>query len=69
MGTGMQEGRRRSTGLFRGFPRGSDGEESACHAGDPGSISGLGRSPGEFHRQRNLAGYGIWGHIELGATE
>ena len=26
---------------------GSDGKESACNAGDPGSISGLGRSPGE----------------------
>jgi len=30
-----------------GFPVGSDGEESACDVGDPGSISGLGRSPGE----------------------
>ena len=29
------------------FPGGSDGKESACNAGDPGSISGLGRSPGE----------------------
>ena len=26
---------------------GSDGKESACHAGDPGSIPGSGRSPGE----------------------
>ena len=25
----------------------SDGKESACNAGDPGSIPGLGRSPGE----------------------
>ena len=25
---------------------GSDGEESACNAGDPGLIPGLGRSPG-----------------------
>ena len=24
-----------------------NGKESACHAGDPGSIAGLGRSPGE----------------------
>ena len=44
------------------FPAGSDSKESACHAGDPGSIPGLGRSPrggngypftvfwpGEFH--------------------
>ena len=30
-----------------GFPDGSDGKESACNAGDPGSISELGRSPGE----------------------
>ena len=26
---------------------GSDGKASACNAGDPGSILGLGRSPGE----------------------
>ena len=25
----------------------SDGKESACNAGDPGSIPGLGKSPGE----------------------
>ena len=30
-----------------GFPGGSDDKESACNAGDPGSIPGLGRSPGE----------------------
>ena len=30
-----------------GFPGGSDGKESVCNAGDPGSILGLGRSPGE----------------------
>ena len=29
------------------FPCGSAGKESACNAGDLGSISGLGRSPGE----------------------
>ena len=54
---------------------GSDGEESACNAGDSGSIPGLGRSlheegmattpgillPGEFHGQRSLAGYSLWG--------
>ena len=33
----------------RGFPGGSDGKESDCHAGDPGSIPGSGRSPGEGH--------------------
>ena len=30
-----------------GFPQNSVGKESACNAGDPGSIPGLGRSPGE----------------------
>ena len=30
-----------------GFPGGSDGKASAYNAGDPGSISGLGSSPGE----------------------
>ena len=30
-----------------GFPGSSDGKESACNAGDQGSIPGLGRSPGE----------------------
>ena len=29
------------------FPCGSAGKESACNAGDLGSIPGLGRSPGE----------------------
>ena len=29
------------------FPGGSDGKASACNAGDPGSIPGSGRSPGE----------------------
>ena len=32
---------------FLGFPRGSDGKESACNEGDLGSIPGLGRSSGE----------------------
>ena len=30
-----------------GFPDSSVGKESACKAGDPGSIPGSGRSPGE----------------------
>ena len=29
------------------FLCGSDGKESACNVGDPGSIPGSGRSPGE----------------------
>ena len=30
-----------------GFPGGSEGKESACSAGEPGSIPRSGRSPGE----------------------
>ena len=33
--------------LSMGFPGGSVGKESSCNEGDLGSISGLGRSPGE----------------------
>ena len=33
--------------LLRGFSGGSDSKVSACNAGDPGSIPGSGRSPGE----------------------
>ena len=64
------------------FPVGSDGKESACNVQDPGSIPGLGRSPGKgngnplqysclgnHHEQRCLAGYSPWGHNELDVTE
>ena len=30
-----------------GFPHSSDGKESTCNAGDPGSAPGLGSLPGE----------------------
>ena len=30
-----------------GFPGGSAGKESICNAGDPGSIPGSGKSPGD----------------------
>ena len=33
--------------LIPGFPGGSDGKESACNAGDPSSVPGSGRYPGE----------------------
>ena len=33
--------------LMQYFPGGSDSKESACNAGDLGSIPGLGRPPGE----------------------
>ena len=35
------------TPALLGFSGGSDSKESACSAGDLGSIPGLGRSPGE----------------------
>ena len=35
------------THTVEGFPGSSAGKESACNAGDPRSIPGLGRSPGE----------------------
>ena len=57
-------------------------KESACNAGDLGSIPGSGRSPwrrewlptpvffpGEFHGQRSLAGYSPWEHKEWDTTE
>jgi len=39
---------------FMGFPVGSDGKESACKAGDLGSIPGSEKSPGEQN------GYPLW---------
>ena len=71
-----------TVGDYRGFPGGSDGEESACNAGDPGSIPGSGRPPGEghgnplqcsclenSHRQRSLVGCSPWGHQESEMTK
>ena len=64
------------------FLCGSDGKEFTCNAGDPGLISGSGRSPGEgngqplqhsclkkSHGQRSLAGYSPWSCKESGSTE
>ena len=39
--------KRRDLEKCLGFPGGSDSKESACNAWNPGSIPGLGRSPGE----------------------
>ena len=54
--------------LSLGFPSGSDGKESPCNPGDPGSIPGLGRSPGKRHGNplqysclENLMDRGAWG--------
>ena len=65
-----------------GFPGSSVGKESACSAGDLGSIPGLGRSSGGRHGnplqypclenpkgQRSLAGYSLWGHKALDTAD
>ena len=64
-----------------GFPGSSDGKESACSAGDPGSIPGW-EDPlknamaahssilaWKIHGWRNLAGYSPWGCKESDTTE
>ena len=33
--------------IIKGFPGGSDSKVSVCNSGDPGSIPGSGRCPGE----------------------
>ena len=50
-----------------GFPRSSDGKESACNAEDPGLIPGLGICPGEgngnpvqYSCLENPMGRGAW---------
>ena len=64
------------------FPGDSNGKESACSAGDLGSIPGLGRSPEgglgnplqyscveNTYGQRNQASYSPWGRKESDMTE
>ena len=64
------------------FPEISVGKESTCNAGDPSSIPGLGRSPGEgkwqptpvflpgeSRGQRSLVGYSPQGCKELNMTK
>ena len=64
-----------------GFPGGSDGKNSACNAGHPGSFPRLGRSPrkgngkplpvflpGEFHGQGGLWCCDSWGRKESDKT-
>ena len=69
-------------GFTKGFLGGSVNKESACNAGDLGSIPGLRKIPcrrawqsapvflpGESHGQRSLAGYSPWGHKVSETTE
>ena len=63
------------------FPHSLVGKESACNAGDPGSIPGSGRSPGEGNgtplqysclenpMERSLEGYSPGGPEESDMTE
>ena len=46
--------------LFKGFPGGSDGKESACNAGDLGSIPVFGRCPGEGNGYSGLENSMAW---------
>ena len=59
-----------------GFPGGSEVQASACKAGDPGSIPGSGRSPGEGNGNplqdsclENPMDRGAWGAIVYGVTK
>ena len=59
-----------------GFPGDSDGKESACNAGDPGLIPGLGRSPGEgngyllqYSRLEKPRDRGAWRPTVLGVAK
>ena len=61
-----------------GFPHSSAGKESACNAGDPGLISGSGRSSGEgngnplqyccLEHPMDWSGSSPWGHKESDTT-
>ena len=68
--------------VWVGLPRSSAVKEFACNAGDPGSVPGLGRSPGEGHvnplqyscpenphGQRSLAGHSPWGRKDSDTTK
>ena len=59
-----------------GFPSGSEGKESASNVGDPGSVPGLGRSPGEgnsypvqYSWLENPTGRGTWWAIFQGVAK
>ena len=64
--------------LYRiyGLPRGCSGKESACNAGNPGLIPGLGRFPGEgngcplqYSCLENSMDRGAWWATAYGVTE
>ena len=66
--------------MCMGFLGGSDGKESACNVGDPGSIPESGRSPGKwqptpvfllgkFQGHSRPSAYRLWGYNESDTTE
>ena len=66
----------KALGRNKGFPGGSDGKESACNVGDPGSIPGSGRSSGEgngyplqYDCLGNFTDRGAWRATAPGVTE
>ena len=76
MGRRESDTTKMSTGNLRGFPGDSGGKESACNAGDPGLIPGLGRSPGEGNGYllqdsclKNSMDRGAWWAIVHGVAE
>ena len=50
------------------FPGGSDGKVTAYDAGDPGSIPGSGRSPGEENGNPRQYSYSLSGGSEVKAS-
>jgi len=61
---------------MEGFPGGSDGKASAHNVGDPGLISGLGRSPGkgngnplQYSCLKNPTDGGAWWATVHGVTK
>ena len=71
------EGNRLPILVFLGFPCGLAGKESACEAGDLGSISGFGKIPWRRERlptplfwPREFHGlYSLWDHKQSDMTE
>ena len=62
--------------IHQGFPGGSVAKESACNAGNLGSIPRLGKSPGEgngnplqYSCLENLLGRGAWQATVHGVTK
>ena len=67
---------RLATLVFLGFPGVSASKETSCNAGDLGSRSGLGRSPGEgigyplqYSGLENSMDRGAWQALVQGVTE